>query len=41
MPLNKQSGSVNLQGQLESGIYFYSLWENGAMVDSKRMQVID
>ncbi|MEQ9188801.1 MAG: hypothetical protein RLP15_13790 [Cryomorphaceae bacterium] len=41
MPLNKQIGSVNVHGQLESGIYFYSLWENGAMVDSKRMQVID
>jgi hypothetical protein len=40
LPLNKQEGQIQLQGELETGMYFYSLWESGAMVDSKRMQVI-
>jgi len=39
-PLNQQNGIVTLQGQLEAGVYFYSLWEDGRMLDSKRMQVI-
>ncbi len=39
--LNGKQGQYTLHGELESGIYFYSLWENGAMIDSKRMQVID
>jgi len=34
-------GQLTVDGDLEAGIYFYSLWENGQMVDSKRMQVID
>ena len=41
IPLLQQNGTVTLQGELEAGIYFYSLWENGAMIDSKRMQVIE
>lgn len=39
--LNNKTGQYTMNGELESGIYFYSLWENGAMIDSKRMQVID
>lgn len=39
--LNNNSGQYTMNGELEAGIYFYSLWENGAMIDSKRMQVID
>lgn len=40
-PLMKQSGNVVLTGKLDAGIYFYSLWENGVMIDSKRMQVVE
>lgn len=39
--LNGKQGQYTLLDDLESGMYFYSLWENGAMIDSKRMQVID
>ncbi len=39
--LNDKTGQYRMNGELESGIYFYSLWENGTMIDSKRMQVID
>jgi hypothetical protein len=41
VPLLQRAGTLTLNGQLEAGIYFYSLWENGALVDSKRMQVIE
>jgi hypothetical protein len=41
IPLNQRSGIVAIQGNLNAGVYFYSLWENGAIIDSKRMQVID
>ena len=40
MPLNAGSGQVNIN-QLQSGIYFYSLWENGQRIATKRMQVIN
>ncbi|MEX2597360.1 MAG: T9SS type A sorting domain-containing protein [Salibacteraceae bacterium] len=40
MPLNKTEGNITLNGNLDAGIYFYTLWENGRMIDSKRMQVI-
>lgn len=38
--LNQQQGVLTLQGELDAGIYFYSLWEDGQMIDSKRMQVV-
>lgn len=34
-------GQVTLGDQLDAGLYFYSLWENGKIVASRRMQVID
>lgn len=41
VPLIKNSGSVTIDGSLESGLYLYSLWENGTMLESKRMQIIE
>lgn len=40
MPLNRKQGQVQIKGDLDAGIYFYSLWENGQLIDSKRMQVV-
>lgn len=39
MPLNSRSGIVTLSG-LEAGVYFYSLWADDRLIDSKRMQVV-
>lgn len=41
IPLMNNIGSVTLDGAFDAGIYFYSLWEDGMMKESKRMQVID
>lgn len=40
IPLNAGNGQVSIN-QLQSGIYFYSLWENGQRLATKRMQVIN
>lgn len=40
IPLNAGTGQVSIN-QLQSGIYFYSLWENGQRLATKRMQVIN
>lgn len=40
LPLTKNEGQLTLQGELNAGLYFYSLWEEGKMIDSKRMQVV-
>jgi len=39
--LNNTKGQVTVGEKLDAGLYFYSLWENGKMVASRRMQVID
>jgi len=39
--LTTRHGRVTLGEHLNAGVYFYSLWENGQMIDSKRMQVIN
>lgn len=36
-----QSGAVTVGQGLDSGVYFYTLWDNGQAIDTKRMQVID
>ncbi len=38
--LESQSGEIDLNESLNSGIYFYSLWDNGKLVEKKKMQVI-
>jgi len=40
IPLEAGAGKVNVS-QLNAGIYFYSLWENGQLLATKRMQVIN
>ena len=39
--LTSRSGAVTVGNALRSGVYFYSLWDNGELIDTKRMQVID
>lgn len=39
--LNSSRGQVIVDESLEAGLYFYSLWDSGQMVGSKRMQVVD
>ncbi len=39
--LTSRSGAVTVGNELRSGVYFYSLWDNGIMKATKRMQVIE
>lgn len=39
--LNNSKGQVTVGDKLDAGLYFYSLWEDGKMVASRRMQVIE
>lgn len=38
--LESKSGEIAINENLNSGIYFYSLWDNGELVERKKMQVI-
>lgn len=39
--LSAKSGQITISDHLDAGLYFYSLWDDREMIDSKRMQVID
>lgn len=39
--LTSREGFVTFGSDLGAGVYFYTLWDNGEMVDTKRMQVIE
>ena len=38
--LPESQGKVSIGANLNTGIYFYSLWSEGILIDTKRMQVI-
>ena len=39
--LSNNKGQVIFSDHLDAGLYFYSLWDDTKMIDSKRMQVIN
>jgi len=39
--LHAQTGKIRVGGDLQAGLYFYSLYSNGEHIDTKRMQVLD
>lgn len=39
--LHAQAGKIQLGSDLQAGMYFYSLYNDGQHVDTKRMQVLD
>lgn len=41
IPLTSSRKQVIVGEDLEAGLYFYTLWDNGKLAGSKRMQVVD